>query len=89
MTYQIDVKKIEEYIRYLTQFRKKLENDLAIFERDLKNAHDHWDDSNYERTVEAKNKIAAEQKRLIESTTKAIKNLTAMREQYMKYLRRR
>lgn len=89
MPYQIDLRKVEEYILFLKKFKKKLEDDLSNFEKDLKKAHDHWDDERYTLTVEAKNKIATEQKKLIESTSKSIKNLTAMREQYMKYLRRK
>ena len=89
MAYQINVRKVEEYILYLKKFKKKLEEDLGNFERDLKKAHDHWDDDNYTRTLEAKNKIAIEQKKLIESINKSIKNLTVMRENYLIYLRRK
>lgn len=89
MPYQIDLHKVEEYILFLKKFKKKLEDDLNNFEKDLKKAHDHWDDERYTLTVEAKDKISTEQKKLIESTNKSIKNLTAMREQYLKYLRRR
>lgn len=89
MAYQIDLRKIEEYILFLKKYKKKLEDDLVNFEKELKKAHEHWDDERYTLTIEAKDKIAVEQKMLIESTSKSIKNLTAMREQYLKYLRRK
>ena len=89
MAYQIDLHKVEEYILFLKKFKKKLEDDLSNFEKALKKAHDNWDDERYTLTIEAKDKISTEQKKLIESTNKSIKNLTAMLEQYLKYLRRR
>lgn len=89
MAYQIDLKKIREYIRYLEKFKKDLEKDLAIFESDLKKAHEFWDDERYTNTVEAKNKIVKELKNLIDSTKRAIKNLNEMHDLYQIYLRRK
>ena len=89
MAYKIDVGEVGKYIEYLKKFKKKLEKDLVDFEKDLKNAHNYWDDNNYTLTIEAKDKVAKEQKKLIESIDKSIKKLTQMHEEYYKYLRRK
>ncbi|MBP3321513.1 MAG: hypothetical protein J6M12_04095 [Clostridia bacterium] len=89
MSYKIQVAEVEKYIDYLTKFKKKLERDLADFEKDLKKAHDHWDDQNYLLTVQAKEKVSAEQKKLIESIDGSIKKLKVLHTEYSKYLRRR
>ena len=51
MAYKIEVDEVGNYIEYLRKFKKKLESELAQFEKDLKNAHEYWDDNNYEETV--------------------------------------
>ena len=89
MDYKIEVDEIGKYIEYLKKFKKKLEKDLADFEVNVKNAHEHWDDNNYELTVSAKDKIASEQKKLISGITTALKKLSLMYEEYSKYLRRK
>lgn len=89
MGYTINVKKVGEYIEYLKKYKKSLENNLASLEKDLKKAHNHWDDNNYTVTIEAKDKFAKEQKKLIESIDKSIKKLTQMYQEYDKYLRRK
>ena len=62
---------------------------LEDFNNEIKKAHNFWDDENYELTIEAKEKVAKEQLRLIESIDKSIKKLTMMRDEYEKYLNRR
>jgi hypothetical protein len=49
----------------------------------------HWDDNNYILTVEAKEKVAAEQKKLIAQIDRSLKKLQQMHEEYAKYLRRK
>ena len=89
MAYKIDVDAIERYIEYLKKFKKKLEKDLFDFDKALKDAHNNWDDNNYILTVEAKEKVSAEQRKLIEEIDRSLKNLKRMHEEYAKYLRRK
>lgn len=89
MPYKIDVSEVEKYITYLKNFKKKLEKELVDFDKALKDAHNHWDDDNYALTIEAKEKVSMEQKKLIEAIDKSIKKLKQMHEEYSKYLRRR
>ena len=89
MAYKIEVDDVGRYIEYLKKFKKELEKSLADFDKDLKNAHQHWDDNNYTLTIEAKDKVAVEQKKLIEAINKSLKKLMQMHEEYEKYLRRR
>ena len=89
MSYKIDVEQVGQYIEYLKKFKKKLEKDLADFDKALKDANKHWDDNNYTLTVEAKEKISAGQRELIDEVNKSIKKLTQMHEEYSKYLRRK
>ena len=87
--YKIDTTSVANYIEYLKKFKKELERNLSEFEKDLKLAHNYWDDNNYNLTIEAKDKLAIEQKKLIDSVDKSIKKLKLMHEEYEKYLRRR
>ena len=89
MAYKIDVKEVANYIEYLKKFKKNLINNLEDFNSDLKRAHKYWDDENYVLTIEAKEKVAKEQMKLIESIDKSIKKLSMMRDEYDKYLSRR
>ena len=89
MAYKIEVDELGNYIEYLRKFKKKLENELNQFDRDIKKAHDFWDDNNYEETVKSKEIVAKELKKLIEATDTSIKKLKQMHEEYEKYLRRR
>jgi prefoldin subunit 5 len=89
MAYKIEVDDVGRYIEYLKKFKKELEKSQADFDKDLKNAHQHWDDNNYVLTIEAKDKVAVEQKKLIEAINKSLKKLMQMHEEYEKYLRRR
>ncbi len=89
MAYKIAVGEVEKYISYLKKHKKNLEQNLVELERDLKKAHNDWDDNNYILTIEAKNKVAKEQKKLIESIDKSIKKLKQMHHEYDKYLRRK
>lgn len=89
MAYKIDVKEVANYIEYLKKFKKNLINNLEDFNSDLKRAHNYWDDENYVLTIEAKEKVAKEQMKLIESIDKSIKKLSMMRDEYDKYLSRR
>ena len=89
MPYKIDVDAVGKYIAYLKKFKKDLERDLADFDKDLKDAHQHWDDNNYALTIEAKAKVSAEQKKLIAEIDKSLKKLKQMHEEYAKYLRRK
>lgn len=88
MAYKIDVDEIGDYIEYLRKFKKKLESELNQFDRDVKKAHEFWDDNNYEETVKAKEIVAKELQRLIDDTDVAIKKLKQMYDEYEKYLRR-
>ena len=87
--YKIEVNSVGNYIEYLKKFKKDLERNLADFDKELKQAHNHWDDQNYQLTIEAKEKVSIEQKKLIESIDKSIKKLKIMHEEYEKYLRRK
>lgn len=87
MAYKIDVDQVGKYIEYLKKFKKELEKNLAEFDKDLKQAHNFWDDNNYTLTIEAKDKVSKEQRKLIESVDKAIKKLRMMHEEYEKYLK--
>lgn len=89
MAYKVEVDEVGNYIEYLKKFKKKLESELVEFDRALKEAHNHWDDNNYELTIEAKEKVSIEQKKLIEAVDKSLKKLKQMHEEYSKYLRRR
>lgn len=89
MPYKIDLDAIEKYLEYLRKLMKKLEKDIADFDKMLKAAHDYWDDDNYALTMDAKEKVAAEQKKLIEAINASLKKLTQMYEEYAKYLRRK
>ncbi|MBQ8408359.1 MAG: hypothetical protein IJY39_05785 [Clostridia bacterium] len=89
MPYKIDVDAIERYIEYLKKFKKKLEKELDDFDKELKDAHKHWDDNNYALTVEAKEKVSVEQRKLIEEIDRSLKKLKQMHEEYAKYLRRK
>ncbi len=88
MNYKIEVQEVGKYIEYLKKFKKDLERDLVQFDKDLKDAHNHWDDNNYTLTIEAKEKVATEQKKLIEAVEKSLKKLKQMHEEYQKYLKR-
>lgn len=88
MAYKINVDELGNYIEYLRRFRKKLENDLVQFDKDVKKAHEIWDDNNYEETVKSKETVAKELRKLIDATDDAIKKLKRMHEEYDKYLRR-
>lgn len=88
MAYKIEVDEVGKYIEYLKKFKKDLERDLVDFDKDLKDAHNHWDDSNYNLTIEAKEKVSIEQKKLIEAVDKSLKKLKQMHEEYEKYLKR-
>ena len=87
--YKIETTSVGNYIEYLKKFKKELERNLADFDKDLKLAHNYWDDNNYTLTIEAKEKVAIEQKKLIDSFDKSLKKLKIMHEEYEKYLRRR
>lgn len=87
--YKIETNSVGNYIEYLKKFKKDLERNLADFDKDLKQAHNHWDDNNYNLTIEAKEKVSIEQKKLIDSIEKSLKKLKMMHEEYEKYLRRR
>ena len=89
MAYKIDVELIGSYIEYLKKFKKELERNLLDFEKELKQAKDYWDDSNYTLTIETKNAVALEQKKLIDSIDKSLKNLKIMHEEYERYLKKR
>lgn len=89
MAYKIDLDAIERYIDYLRKLKKKLEKDLADFDKALKDAHNHWDDNNYALTIKAKDSVALEQKKLIAEIDRSLKNLKQMYEEYDKYLRRK
>ena len=89
MAYKIEVDKVGEYIEYLKKFKKNLEKELVDFDNDLKKAHESWDDNNYTLTIEAKDRVSIEQKKLIEAIEKSLKKLKQMHEEYTKYLRRR
>ena len=89
MAYKIEVDEVGKYIEYLKKFKKDLERELVEFDRAFKEAHNHWDDNNYELTIEAKEKVSIEQKKLIEAVDKSLKKLKQMHEEYSKYLRRR
>ena len=89
MAYKIEVDAVGAYIEYLKKFKKELEKNLVDFDKDLKQAHQYWDDNNYALTIEAKEKVSIEQKKLIESIDKSLKKLKQMHEEYEKYLRRR
>lgn len=89
MVYKIDVDAVERYIQYLNKFKKDLERDLADFDKSLKDAHRYWDDNNYAQTIEAKDKVSLEQKKLIAEVDKSLKKLKQMHEEYAKYLRRK
>ena len=89
MAYKIDVGALEAYIEYLKKFKKKLEKDIGDFDKSVKDAHKYWDDDNYTLTVEAKDQVAAEQKKLIAQIDKSLKNLKKMHEEYSRYLRRK
>jgi len=88
MAYKIEVDEVGKYIEYLKKFKKDLERDLVDFDRALKEAHNHWDDNNYTLTIEAKDKVSLEQKKLIEAVDKSLKKLKIMHEEYEKYLKR-
>lgn len=88
MAYKIEVEEVGKYIEYLKKFKKDLERDLVDFDRALKEAHEHWDDNNYNLTIEAKDKVSLEQKKLIEEIDKSLKKLKQMHEEYEKYLKR-
>ena len=88
MAYKIEVEEVGKYIEYLKKFKKSLERDLVDFDRALKDAHEHWDDNNYILTIEAKDKVSLEQKKLIEAIEKSLKKLKQMHEEYEKYLKR-
>lgn len=88
MAYKIEVDEVGKYIEYLKKFKKELERNLVDFDKDLKEAHNHWDDNNYTLTIEAKEKVSIEQKKLIEAVDKSIKKLKQMHEEYEKYLKR-
>ena len=89
MAYKIEVDEVGKYIEYLKKFKKDLEKELVEFDKDLKEAHKYWDDNNYNLTIEAKEKVSNEQKRLIEAVEKSLKKLKQMHEEYSKYLRRK
>ena len=89
MAYKIEVDSVGQYIEYLKKFKKKLIADLNDFDQELKRAHAHWDDNNYALTIETKEKVSIEQKKLIESIDKSLKKLTIMHEEYEKYLKRK
>lgn len=89
MAYKIEVDEVGKYIEYLKKFKKDLERELVQFDKDLKEAHNHWDDNNYALTIEAKEKVSIEQKKLIEAVDKSLKKLKQMHEEYSKYLRRK
>ncbi len=89
MSYKIEVDEVGKYIEYLKKFKKDLERELVQFDKDLKEAHNHWDDNNYTLTIEAKEKVSVEQKKLIEAVDKSLKKLKQMHEEYSKYLRRK
>ena len=82
MAYKIEVEEVGKYIEYLKKFKKNLERDLVDFDRALKDAHEHWDDNNYILTIEAKDKVSLEQKKLIEAIEKSLKKLKQMHEEY-------
>lgn len=88
MAYKIEVDEVGKYIEYLKKFKKDLERNLVDFDKDLKEAHNHWDDNNYTLTIEAKEKVSLEQKKLIEAVEKSLKKLKQMHEEYEKYLKR-
>lgn len=88
MAYKIEVDEVGKYIEYLRKFKKDLERNLVDFDKDLKEAHNHWDDNNYTLTVEAKDKVSLEQKKLIEAVERSLKKLKQMHEEYEKYLKR-
>lgn len=88
MSYKIEVDEVGKYIEYLKKFKKDLERNLVDFDKDVRDAHNHWDDNNYDLTIEAKEKVSIEQKKLIEAIDKSIKKLKQMHEEYSKYLTR-
>ena len=89
MAYKVEVDEVGNYIEYLRKFKKKLESELLQFEKDLKNAHEFWDDNNYEETIKAKEIVAKEHKKLIDAIETSLKKLKQMHQEYEKYLRRK
>jgi RNA polymerase-binding transcription factor DksA len=88
MAYKIEVDEVGNYIEYLRKFKKKLESELLQFEKDLKNAHEFWDDNNYEETIKAKEIVAKEHKKLIDAIETSLKKLKQMHMEYETYLKR-
>lgn len=88
MAYKIEVDEVGNYIEYLRKFKKKLESELLQFEKDLKNAHEFWDDNNYEETIKAKEIVAKEHKKLIDAIEASLKKLKQMHMEYETYLKR-
>ena len=88
MAYKIEVDEVGNYIEYLRKFKKKLESELLQFEKDLKNAHEFWDDNNYEETIKAKEIVAKEHKKLIDAIETSLKKLKHMHMEYETYLKR-
>ena len=89
MAYKIEINEVSKYIDYLKRFKRNLMSNLEDFNNELKRAHNFWDDENYMLTIEAKDKVATEQLKLVESIDKSIKKLSMMRDEYEKYLNRR
>lgn len=89
MPYKIDVDEVGKYIEHLKKVKKKLESDLADFDKYMKDVHNYWDDNNYTLTIQAKEKVAVEQKKLIDAIDKSLKKLRQMHEEYERYLRRK
>ena len=88
MAYKIEVDEVGKYIEYLKKFKRDLEKNLVEFDKNLKEAHNHWDDNNYALTIEAKEKVSIEQRKLIDAVEKSLKKLKQMHEEYEKYLKR-
>ena len=54
----------------------------------MKNAHEFWDDNNYEETIKAKEIVAKEHKKLIDAIETSLKKLKQMHMEYETYLKR-
>lgn len=84
--YLINVEMIGEYIEYLINYKKHLEENLIEFETMIKSAKEFWQDQQYDDIVETKDKIAFAEGELLNSIDDSIRKLTEMNENYTMYL---
>lgn len=89
MNYFIDVDALEDYAKYLKNYKSRTEAARRDTAAKVTKAHENWDDNNYALTLEAMSEINRQTDKLIDELDKAVKTVRKLADGGNDYLRRR